>query len=220
VEGAHETSTGGVGGTAPDSSPASSVPKPRGRALTLVGAWVGAVGAAPFVAAHRLGTRLIGEATSFRTMSETLSLIPGDLGVLIRRDAYRRTIASCGHDPSIAFGSILTHPEIVLGDDVFIGRHCVIGLATIGDDVMLADQVRVVSAKHGMRRGIAMRLQALDLERVVIGSDVWIGSGTTVLAAVAGGTVVGAGAVVTKPMSANVLAAGVPARVIRHRDHS
>ena len=46
---------------------------------------------------------------------------------------------------------------------------------------------------------------------------VWIGAGTTVLAGVSIGdnTVIGAGSVVTKPIPANVVAAGVPCRVLR-----
>ncbi|MBS6162325.1 MAG: sugar O-acetyltransferase, partial [Clostridiales bacterium] len=44
-----------------------------------------------------------------------------------------------------------------------------------------------------------------------------IGAGTTVLAGVSTGdnTVIGAGSVVTKPIPANVVAAGVPCRVLR-----
>jgi virginiamycin A acetyltransferase len=40
-----------------------------------------------------------------------------------------------------------------------------------------------------------------------------------VLADVGEGSVVGAGSVVTKPLPSNVIAAGVPAKVIRERFH-
>ncbi|MEV6632545.1 DapH/DapD/GlmU-related protein [Actinoplanes sp. NPDC051470] len=52
---------------------------------------------------------------------------------------------------------------------------------------------------------------------IVIGDNVWLGSGAIVLAGVTIGenTVVGAGAVVTRDLPANVVAAGSPARVIR-----
>jgi len=52
---------------------------------------------------------------------------------------------------------------------------------------------------------------------IVIGADVWIGARTIVLKGVSigDGTVVGAGSIVTKSLPANVLAAGVPARVLR-----
>ncbi len=55
-------------------------------------------------------------------------------------------------------------------------------------------------------------------EPIVIGPDVWIGMRTLVLKGVSigQGTVVGAGSVVTRSLPPNVLAAGVPAKVIRN----
>jgi virginiamycin A acetyltransferase len=53
---------------------------------------------------------------------------------------------------------------------------------------------------------------------VRIGSGTWVGAGAVIMADVGRGSIVGAGAVVTKPVPDRVLAAGVPARVIRSRD--
>jgi acetyltransferase-like isoleucine patch superfamily enzyme len=55
---------------------------------------------------------------------------------------------------------------------------------------------------------------------IVLERDVWLASGVTVLAGVriGQGTVVAAGSVVTRDLPAQVLAAGVPARVIRSLD--
>ena len=54
---------------------------------------------------------------------------------------------------------------------------------------------------------------------VLIGSDVWIGYGATVLSGVTIGdsTVIGAGSVVTKDIPSNSIAAGNPARVLNAR---
>lgn len=54
---------------------------------------------------------------------------------------------------------------------------------------------------------------------VVIGNDVWIGAGATVLRGVrvGDGAVVAAGAVVTKDVPPYAIVGGVPAKVIRHR---
>jgi acetyltransferase-like isoleucine patch superfamily enzyme len=53
---------------------------------------------------------------------------------------------------------------------------------------------------------------------VFIGNNVWLGVNVTVLKGVAIGenTVVAAGSVVTKSLSANVIAGGVPAKVLKH----
>jgi maltose O-acetyltransferase len=53
---------------------------------------------------------------------------------------------------------------------------------------------------------------------IVIGDNVWLGGGVIVCPGVTIGedTVVGAGAVVTRDLPANVVAVGNPARVVRH----
>jgi acetyltransferase-like isoleucine patch superfamily enzyme len=53
---------------------------------------------------------------------------------------------------------------------------------------------------------------------VHIGEGAWIGSAAVVMADVGRDTIVGAGAVVTHALPDRVIAAGVPARVLRSRD--
>jgi maltose O-acetyltransferase len=54
-------------------------------------------------------------------------------------------------------------------------------------------------------------------EPISIGDNVWLGGGVIVLPGITIGrnTVVGAGAVVTKPLPSDVVAVGNPARVVR-----
>lgn len=53
---------------------------------------------------------------------------------------------------------------------------------------------------------------------VRIGNNVWVGANVTILPGVSIGdnAIIAAGAVVTKDVPANMLAAGIPAKVIRH----
>ena len=63
-----------------------------------------------------------------------------------------------------------------------------------------------------------MRAEGTEISKpVTVGNNVWIGVGATVLAGVTIGdnSVIGAGSVVTKDIPANVVAAGVPCRVLR-----
>jgi acetyltransferase-like isoleucine patch superfamily enzyme len=62
-----------------------------------------------------------------------------------------------------------------------------------------------------------MREQAGTRVAVTVGAGAWIGSGAVVMADVGANSVIGAGAVVTKPVQPSVVAAGVPARVIKNR---
>ena len=68
--------------------------------------------------------------------------------------------------------------------------------------------------------GVAIRDQPGSPERVRIGAGAWIGSAAIVMADVGRDSVVGAGAVVTRSVPDRVVAAGVPARVVKRRDAS
>jgi acetyltransferase-like isoleucine patch superfamily enzyme len=63
-----------------------------------------------------------------------------------------------------------------------------------------------------------IRDQPGDTRRVRIGAGSWIGSHAVVLADVGRDAIVAAGSVVTRPIPDRVIAAGAPARVVRHRD--
>lgn len=83
----------------------------------------------------------------------------------------------------------------------------------IGRNVRLGPGVMLISANH----------DPCDFEKhapsgpIVIGDNVWLGAGAKVLAGVRIGShvVVGAGAVVTRDLPGNCVAAGVPARVVK-----
>jgi acetyltransferase-like isoleucine patch superfamily enzyme len=62
-----------------------------------------------------------------------------------------------------------------------------------------------------------IRQQEGEVTHITIGAASWIGAGAVVMADVGRDSIVGAGAVVTKPIPESVIAAGVPARVIRAR---
>jgi maltose O-acetyltransferase len=87
---------------------------------------------------------------------------------------------------------------------------------TIGDDVQIGTNVQLITPTHPVdpqqRRDKWEAAKPITVE-----DNVWLGSGAIVLPGVTIGanTVVGAGAVVTRDLPANVLAVGNPARVVR-----
>ena len=87
---------------------------------------------------------------------------------------------------------------------------------TIGDDVQIGTNVQLLTPTHPVDPELR-RAKWEAAKPIVIGDNVWLGSGAIVLAGVTIGadTVVGAGAVVTRDLPANVVAVGNPARVVR-----
>lgn len=115
-------------------------------------------------------------------------------------------------------------PEnISIGDDVRIHPMTYLhgaGGIEIGSHVGIGAGVKMYSLNHRYRD--ADRLyseQGYDFGEIVIEDDVWIGSGSVILAGVRirTGTVVAAGAVVTKDTESYSVVGGVPARVISRR---
>ena len=86
----------------------------------------------------------------------------------------------------------------------------------IGDNVMFAPGVIVATAGHPVNPNLREKGYQYNKE-VHIGNNVWIGANATILPGVTIGdnTVIGAGAVVSRDIPANVVAMGVPCKVVR-----
>jgi acetyltransferase-like isoleucine patch superfamily enzyme len=108
--------------------------------------------------------------------------------------------------------------NIRLGRNVFINQGCRlddIGGIDLGDDVMLGPGVRLISSGHPLDP--ALRRRQVVAAPIVVGRNVWIGAGATVLHGVTIGddAVVAAGAVVARDVPPAVLVAGVPAGIVK-----
>ncbi|MBI2711206.1 MAG: sugar O-acetyltransferase [Actinobacteria bacterium] len=86
----------------------------------------------------------------------------------------------------------------------------------IGDAVQIGPRVQLLTATHPLEADLR-RAGWEAAEPITIGDNVWLGGGVIVCPGVSIGsnTVVGAGAVVTRDLPADVLALGTPARVAR-----
>ena len=86
----------------------------------------------------------------------------------------------------------------------------------IGDMTMIAPNVTITAATHPVLPSLREKGIQYNVE-VHIGRNVWIGAGAVILPGVTIGdnSVIGAGAVVTRDIPANVVAFGVPCRVVR-----
>ena len=101
-----------------------------------------------------------------------------------------------------------------------VGPRCHLGLVHIERDVLVGAGVQIPSGPdtHGISDpDVLIRDQPGTKRLVRIGAGSWIGSAAVVMADVGRGSVVGAGSVVTTPLPDYVIAAGIPARVLRSR---
>ena len=128
----------------------------------------------------------------------------------------------CGKHVNIEQGATFSS-KVSLGDYSGIGVNARInGRCTIGHHVMMGQDVVILTRNHAFERtDIPMMEQGFEEERpVVIGNDVWIGDRVIILpgVTVGDGSILAAGAVVTRDVPAYAIVGGVPARVIKMRN--
>ena len=109
--------------------------------------------------------------------------------------------------------------NIEVGDYFYSNHNLIVtdGVkVSFGDHVFIAPNCTFTTAEHPIDP--EQRAAGLEIAKpIAVGNNVWIGTGTIVLAGVTIGdnTVVGAGSVVTRDLPANVVAMGVPCRAKR-----
>jgi acetyltransferase-like isoleucine patch superfamily enzyme len=114
--------------------------------------------------------------------------------------------------------------RVEIGQKTVMGQECTISAyqrVRIGEQCVIADRAMFIDFDHGVvevERPI--RVQGIYKRDVVVGSNVWIGYGASVLRGVHVGdnSIVGTNSVVTKDVPANAIVAGIPARIIRMRE--
>jgi acetyltransferase-like isoleucine patch superfamily enzyme len=157
---------------------------------------------------------------AFHFFSQSFCSIPGKLGEYMRRAYYCWTLEKVGANLVVGYGSFFTHRGVRLGDGVWIGQYTLVGMADIGENVLVSDHVSILSGRrHHAFEGDGRLVE--DREKVApvtIGRSVWIGAAATVMANVGEGSVVGAGSVVVHEVAPRSVVAGNPASLIRRRE--
>ncbi len=110
-----------------------------------------------------------------------------------------------------------------VGDHSNIGAYSYIGCSghiRIGNNVMTGPRINLLAENHNFEdRSRPIKAQGVHRSSIVIGDDCWIGANVTIVAGVriGEGSVIAAGAVVTRDIPAGSIAAGIPAKVLRKR---
>jgi maltose O-acetyltransferase len=138
----------------------------------------------------------------------------------LRRRLLEQLLGSVGEDTAIRPPFYVDY-----GSNITIGARCFanFGLValdvttiSIGDDVQIGPNVQLLTPTHPVEPQ-PRREKWEAAEPITIADNVWLGGGVIVCPGVSIGenTVVGAGAVVTRDLAADVVAVGNPARVVR-----
>jgi acetyltransferase-like isoleucine patch superfamily enzyme len=158
----------------------------------------------------RLSGYLLAKFSSFRVMRAAQAAI--------RWNRWHSLLADLGGD-SVIYPSVVIHSP----GTVRVGRNVAIaefvhmwggGGISIGDNVMIASGLTLTSQTHGP--GLTARRSNIEAP-IVICDNVWIGAGAIVLPGVriGEGSVIAAGAVVTRDVPPLVIVGGVPAVKLR-----
>lgn len=139
--------------------------------------------------------------------------------------ADRPNSITIGHNSTVSRYSIIqtVGGNISIGDRTQIGDYCILygqGGLTIGNDVMFGSGVQVIANQHSYQNKLVTIRENPEIRKgIVIEDDVWIGAHVTILDGVRIGTgsIVAAGAVVTKDVLPYSIVAGVPAKEIKTR---
>jgi acetyltransferase-like isoleucine patch superfamily enzyme len=170
-----------------------------------------------------------------------------DFDRLMRHVLVRAVCKAVGHDLQIEASVILKHPETMeFGDSDFIGAQTMIqgrfdGTCRIGNhvwigpqsyfdarDLVLEDYVgwgpgaKVLGSTHtGEPADVPIITTGLVVKPVFVGRGADIGMNASILPGVRVGahSIVGTGSVVTHDVPDYAIVAGVPARVLRFREH-
>lgn len=151
---------------------------------------------------------------------------------LIRRPIYLRGAKSIEGGRGLTTGRFCRFDLVGDRKTLFVGDNCEFGDMThvvahekveFGSDVLVASKCFISDTNHGEDESpeIAPNKRKLVTHPVKIGNKVWIGENVVILAGaeIGDGCIIGANAVVKGYIPDRTIAAGAPARIIKHWDN-
>ncbi len=153
----------------------------------------------------------------FDACAHSVSLIPGAMGVYLRRAFYNTTLEFCAKDCTISFGAFFSRRMARVESGVFIGAYAIIGAAWLERDCLIGSRASLLSGGqlHCYAGGKWGPTDFSQEVRIRIGEGAWLGEGVIVMADVGPGAMVAAGSVVSAAVQPHVVVAGNPARFVR-----
>ena len=137
-------------------------------------------------------------------------------------------LSKSGKNVYISENCTFTYENIEIGDNVYIGKNCIFqstyGKIIIGNNVMFGPGVNIHCGNHiideiGKLMNDVRKKNPGDDGLIIIEDDCWIGSNAIILSntRIGKGSVVGAGAIVTKDIPTYSIYTGSPTKQLRPR---
>ncbi len=149
---------------------------------------------------------------------------PFNISIKLRYILYKSLMKGIGEKCNILESVVISNPDKVsLGKRVSIHQFCYLdgqGEIEIGNDVAIANHVKILTSDHVFKNNdVAIKDQGIEIDKITIKDNVWIGAGATILKGVVIGenSIIGAQSLVNKNIPPNVIAAGVPCKVVKER---
>ncbi|HSX10042.1 MAG TPA: acyltransferase [Candidatus Saccharimonadales bacterium] len=143
------------------------------------------------------------------------------LRAILLRFAFKKI----GRDTSIQYGCFFNGMRnIEIGDKVYINHHTEllardVGIS-IGNYIMIGQHTILIADNHNYQDPKTLMIfQGSTNKKIIVEDDVWIGTHVIILPGVTigRGSIVAAGAVVTKDVEPYSIVGGVPAKLLKYR---
>lgn len=139
--------------------------------------------------------------------------------IKLRGAIHKPFFKKCGRNFQLASGvTFLNSHNIEIGDDVYIAYYAWLnglGGLTIGDQVVIGPYTTISTLSHVYSKG-SFRFGGARSAPVRVGRGSWLASHVSVSSGVTigAGCLIGANSAVTKDIPENMMAGGVPAKII------
>ncbi len=156
---------------------------------------------APILLLYRALLSVSKKDAFFASFSQFYSLLPGQTGVYMRRNFYRFVLPDFGKNVTIGFGTLFSHQDTTIGDNVYIGPQCNIGMCKIGSECLIGSGVHILSGRNQHKfsdHNTPLRNQGGHYTKIEIGDNCWIGNLSVIMGDIAARSVIGAGSIIVK----------------------
>jgi maltose O-acetyltransferase len=141
------------------------------------------------------------------------------INTIVRMAKWRAKLGSIGGNVNI-YPDVIIHNtnKVHIGNSVSIAEFVHMwggGGIKIGDNTLIASHTVITTQTHST--DCELYRDSLECKPVAIGENVWIGAGAIILPGVTIGknSIIGSGSLVNKDVPENVIAVGIPAKVLR-----